>query len=223
MAHINADPVPLALLAPSAPPSLVVACEQALAKDPAARPRSAAAFAHLVTVPGPAKAGAGVTRTLDAAAPLGPGAPVTRTLGAAAPLGPGATVTRPLQLWGPIREGSPPGRSGRPAVHTPRTRARRRGLLVALVVAGAALAALPALAGGLLSWPGGRIEEPFAVQVPGLTGPRTQAPDQAPAGRNVAADPAPAEVADAPADDQPARADNDDRDRDDAGGSSGPG
>jgi len=102
-----------------------------------------------------------------------------------------------------------------------------------LVVAGAVLAALPALAGGLLSWAGGRIEEPFAVRVPGLTLPGTQGPDQAPDGRDVAADPAPAESADPPADDQPARGDNDDRDRDDdssgsgrsggGGGSSGPG
>jgi serine/threonine protein kinase len=46
MAHINADPVPLALAAPSAPPSLVAACEQAMARDPPPgrlpRPRSPA-------------------------------------------------------------------------------------------------------------------------------------------------------------------------------------
>ena len=196
MAHINADPVPLAMVAPSVPPSLAAACQQALAKDPAARPRSAAAFARLVVDPGPAPAATRPLRRVTAA-------PVTGPLRAAA---------------------SPPPR--------PR-RARRRGLLVALVVAGAVLAALPALAGGLLSWAGGRIEEPFAVRVPGLTLPGAQAPDQAPAGRDVAADPAPAEVADPPAGDQPARRD-DDRDRDDdssgsgrsgggSGGSSGPG
>jgi serine/threonine protein kinase len=134
MAHVNADPVPLALAAPSAPPSLVAACEQAMAKDPAARPPSAAAFARLVAAPG--------------------AAPVT---------------TRPL---------------GRVA--------RRRGLLVALVVAGALLAALPALAGGLLSWAGGRLEEPFAVRVPGVTVPGTQAPGQVTPGTDAAADPAPA-------------------------------
>ena len=218
MAHINADPVPLAMVAPSVPPHLAAACRQAMAKDPAARPRSAAAFARLVAAPGPAPSGADVTRTLGAQASLGPGAPVTRT----------------LKLWGPIREGSPPGRRGRRAVHTPRIQPRRRrGLLVAVVVAGAVLAALPALAGGLLSWAGGRIEEPFAVRVPGLTRPGAQAPDQAPAGREVAADPAPAGVADPPAGDQPA-AGADDRDRDDdssgsgrsgggSGGSSGPG
>ena len=196
MAHVNADPVPLAMVAPSVPPHLAAACRQAMAKDPAARPRSAAAFARLVADPGSAPAATRPLRRVTAA-------PATVPLRAAA---------------------SPPPR--------PR-RARRRGLLVALVVAGAVLAALPALAGGLLSWAGGRIEEPFAVRVPGLTRPGAQAPDQAPAGREVAADPAPAGVADPPAGDQPARGD-DDRDRDDdssgsgrsggrSGGSSGPG
>ena len=35
MAHVNAHPEPLGLVAPSAPPFLVAACEQAMAKDPA--------------------------------------------------------------------------------------------------------------------------------------------------------------------------------------------
>jgi serine/threonine protein kinase len=197
MAHVNADPVPLAMVAPSVPPPLAAACQQAMAKDPAARPRSAAAFARLVADPGPAPAASRPLRRVSAA-------PATVPLRAAA---------------------SPPPR--------PR-RARRRGLLVALVVAGAVLAALPALVGGPLSWAGGRIEEPFALRVPGLTLPGAQAPGQAPADRDVAADPAPAQVADPPAGDQPARGDNDDRDRDDdssgsgrsgggSGGSSGPG
>jgi hypothetical protein len=241
MAHINADPVPLALAAPSAPPSLVAACEQAMAKDPAARPPSAAAFARLMAAPGPARsAGAGVTRAVGAPAPLG----FTRALGAPAPLGWWAPVTRTRQLWGPIREGSRPGRRGRRAVHTPRIRARRavhtprirprrRGLLVALVVAGAVLAALPALAGGLLSWAGGRAEEPFAVRVPGVAVPGTRAPGQV-TPRTGAGDPAQAEAADPAAGDQGARDDLDDGDRDDdssgsgrsgggGGGSSGPG
>jgi len=51
MAHVNAHPEPLGLVAPSAPPFLVAACEQAMAKDPAARPRSAAAFARLLRSP----------------------------------------------------------------------------------------------------------------------------------------------------------------------------
>jgi serine/threonine-protein kinase len=154
MAHVNAEPVPLALAAPSTPPSLAAACERAMAKDPAARPRSAAAFARLVTDPGPA----------------------------------------------------PP--------------TRRRGLLVALVVAGAVLAALPALAGGLLSSAGGRVEGPFAVRLPDVTIPATRAPGQAPVDPGVAG-PAPAEEAGQTADGQGARSDEDDAGRD--GDSSGSG
>jgi serine/threonine protein kinase len=178
LAHINAEPVPLALVAPSTPPSLAAACQRAMAKDPAARPPSAAAFARLVTVP-----------LRDPAPTRPPGSlvavPGTRPLGWAAAAPP---ATRPR-------------------------RTRRRGLLVALVVAGAVLAALPAPAGGLLSWADGRVEEPFAVRVPGGTTQSTQAPDQAHAGTDVAADP--------PADDRGARGDNDDRDRDDDSGGSG--
>jgi len=105
-------------------------------------------------------------------------------------------------------------------------------------MAGAVLAALPALAGGLLPWPGDGAETPFGVRVPGVTlpgaqVPGSQAPDQSPDGRDVAADPAPAEAADPG--DRPARGGNDDHDRDDdssgsgrsggggGGGSSGPG
>jgi serine/threonine-protein kinase len=199
MAHINAEPVPLAVAAPSTPPSLVAACEQAMAKDPAARPPSAAAFARLVTAP-----------SVRAPAPI-------RALRAPV-AGP---TTRPLG-WAAA---SPPATRPR--------RTRRRGLLVALVLAGAVLAALPALAGGLLSWADGRVEEPFAVRVPGGTTQSTQPADQAPSRNDVAADPAPATTADPPADDQGARGD-DDRDQDDdssgsgrsgggGGGSSGPG
>ena len=68
--------------------------------------------------------------------------------------------------------------------------------------------------------------------MPSLTIPGPRAPDPAPDGRDVAADPAPAESADPPADDRPVRGGDDDRDRDDdssgsgrsgGGGSSGPG
>jgi eukaryotic-like serine/threonine-protein kinase len=212
MAHINADPVPLAMVAPSVPRSLVAACEQAMAKDPVARPRPAAAFARLVADPGPAPA---PTRPLGRAPFAGS---TTRPLGRA-PASPPATV--------PLGATAAPGSRPRPA--------RRRGVLVALVVAGAVLAALPALAGGLLPWARGRVETPFAVQVPGVTLPGTGAPGQTPADRDVAADPAPADAADQPADDQPAPGDRDRDDGDssgsgrsgggggDSGGSSGPG
>jgi eukaryotic-like serine/threonine-protein kinase len=132
MAHLNAHPAPLGLAAPSASPFLVAACEQAMAKDPAARPRSAAAFARLLRPP--------------AATP-----PMTRLLPAAAV----PPVTRPL----PLPAAAPPARRRRP-------RSRRRGLLVALLLAMAALAALPALGGGLVPWAEDRPRAPFAVPVP---------------------------------------------------------
>jgi hypothetical protein len=102
------------------------------------------------------------------------------------------------------------------------------------VVAGAVVAALPALAGGLLSWAGGRAEEPFAVRVPGVAVLGTRAPDQVTPGTDAAANPAPAEAADPAAGDQGVRGDVDDGDRDHdssgsgrsgggGGGTSGPG
>jgi serine/threonine protein kinase len=188
MAHVNAHPEPLGLVAPSAPPFLVAACEQAMAKDPAARPRSAAALARLLRSPADA---APATRPVPAVAVP----PVTRAL----PL-PAATSTAPLALsW--------PGR------HRPRS--RRRGLLVALLLAVTALAALPALAGGLVPWVGERPQAPFAVPVPDTTAPADE-PATRPA--DQPGPPAPADQS--LADDQPDRR-GDDRDRGDD--SSGPG
>ena len=102
MAHVHARPAPLGGVAPGVPPALAAACERALAKDPAARPPSAAAVAALLrsTVaagraprhPVPADAGA--------ATPVHPPPPV---LGAPTPAatfvatttrGAGATVRR---------------------------------------------------------------------------------------------------------------------------------
>jgi eukaryotic-like serine/threonine-protein kinase len=144
MAHVNAHPEPLGLVAPSAPPFLVAACEQAMAKDPAARPRSAAALARLLRSPADA---APATRPVPAVAVP----PVTRP-----PPLPAATSTAPLAL-------------SRPGRHRPRS--RRRGLLVALLLAVTALAALPAFAGGLVPWVGERPQAPFAVPVPDTTAP----------------------------------------------------
>jgi len=48
MAHVNVDPPPIRDLAPWVPASLATAVEQGMAKDPAARPRSAAAFAAML-------------------------------------------------------------------------------------------------------------------------------------------------------------------------------
>jgi uncharacterized membrane protein YgcG len=89
-----------------------------------------------------------------------------------------------------------------------RSRSRRRGLLVALLVAGAVLAALPVLGGGLLPWAGERVEMPFVVQVPGGVTP---------------ADADPPAVADAAGgDDLQADGGDEDRARDDDSSGSGP-
>jgi hypothetical protein len=151
MAHVNAEPTPLALVAPSTPPLLAAACDHALAKDPAARPPSAAAFARLLREEGPGPA---------ATLPLPPA-------GAA----PG---TRPLPVGGA-------------AARTHQS--RRRGLLAALLLAGAVLLGLPALAGGLPRWVVDRVEPPFAVPDPGGAVPTTEAPGQGPLGTDAAADP----------------------------------
>jgi hypothetical protein len=189
MAHVHARPAPLALAAPAAPPQLVAACERAMARDPSARPGSAAAFASLLRGPAPAT-------------------PPTRPLPVAAPARPAA---------------------GR------RPRSRRRGLLVALLLAAAALVALPALAGGLPSWVGEGIRAPFAVVSPDADPPAGDT-GQDPAATGTSAPPA--GKAGPPAGFDPATDDDDDRDRDDDdssgsgrsggggsddGGSSGPG
>jgi serine/threonine protein kinase len=172
MAQVNARPAPLGLVAPSTPPFLVAACERALAKDPAARPPSAAAFARLLRSPAPL--------------PVPPPA-----LAMAAT--PAAPATVPLPLAAPTRR---------------RIRSRRRGLLVALLLAATALAALPALAGGLVPRAGEGAEAPFAV--PAAT---TPVPDEPTTG--------PADQADQPAGDD--QRDDDRRDRDDDSSGPGPG
>jgi eukaryotic-like serine/threonine-protein kinase len=188
MAHLNAHPAPLGLAAPSAPPFLVAACRQAMAKDAAARPQSAAAFARLLRPPA----------TTPPAVP-----PATRPL----PIAAVPPVTRPL----PFQAAAPPARR--------RPRSGRRGLLVALLLAMAALAALPALGGGLVPWAGDRPRAPSAVPVPEATtapeAPATTSGDQ------PADQAGPPTRADRSAgDDRPDRS-GDRRDRDDD--SSGPG
>ena len=171
MAHVHAHPAPLAPAAPSAPPFLVAACEQAMAKDPSARPPSAAAFAQLVRAKRP---------------------------------GPGLPATRPLPLPAAVASKVPTP----PVAGRRRSRSRRRGLLVALLVAGAVLAALPVLGGGLLPWAGERLETPFVVQVPGGLTPAD-------------ADP-PAVAEPAGGDDLQADGGDEDRARDDDSSGSGP-
>ena len=99
MAHVHALPAPLALAAPSTPPSLVAACEQAMAKDPSARPPSAAAFAQLVRARRP-----------------GPGLPATRPLPLPAALRPRWPRACRRRRWPDAAGPVPPARAaGRPA------------------------------------------------------------------------------------------------------------
>ncbi|HET9556519.1 MAG TPA: serine/threonine-protein kinase [Actinomycetota bacterium] len=203
MAHVHAHPAPLALAAPSAPPFLVAACEQAMARDPSARPPSASTFAQLVRAKRP---------------------------------GPGLPATRPLPLPAAVASKVPTP----PVAGRRRSRSRRRGLLVALLVAGAVLAALPVLAGGLLPWAGERLETPFVVQVPGGVTPADADPGQGSTrpGAQPSGEADPPAVADpAGGDDLQADGGDEDRARDDdssgsgrsgggdsgGGGSSGPG
>jgi serine/threonine-protein kinase len=204
MAHVNADPPPLAQVAPSAPPPLVAACTQAMAKDPSARPPSAAAFAILVRSPALAGNPAEDRRVRGRPAPT-------------QPFPPDAAATRPLAAAGA-------GVSARAGRRRCRVRPRRRGLVMALLLVGAVLLALPVFAGGLAGWGGEGVELPFAVVDPG----------SAPTGE--AGDPGEAGQVDPPAaDDQPDPGDDRDQDGDSGGsgrsgggdsgegGSSGPG
>jgi eukaryotic-like serine/threonine-protein kinase len=187
MAHVHARPERLAVAASSAPPFLVAACERAMAKDPSARPPSAAAFARLVRAQRP---------------------------------GPGLPATRPLPLPAAVAASVPttPRVAGRR-----RSRSGRRGLLAALLVAGAVLAALPVLGGGSLPWAGDRLEPPFAVRVPGGAIPADGDPGQGathPGAPSGEADP-PAAADPAGDDDPPADGGDEDRDRDDDSSGSG--
>jgi eukaryotic-like serine/threonine-protein kinase len=267
MAHVNAHPPPLGLVAPATPSSMVAACEQAMAKDPASRPQSAATFATLLRGPAPVlgPAPGPIPAPVPSLAPAPPPAPAPALGSAPAPaLGsapasappPASAPTRPLPAaagaattrrlsagpargprplpaaaaglwttagtasasrgslphrgtsrgtaWVPRASGPPawgPGASGprafgpdasgpralgpralgprasespasgwmaRPRRRGRRVRSRGRGLLVALLLVAAVLAARPVL-GGSLPWVGEGIEPPFAVQIPGLT------------------------------------------------------
>ncbi len=163
MAHVHARPTPLGAVAPRVPPALAAACERALAKDPAARPPSAAALAALLrsTVtagpsprqPGPADAGT--------ATPVHPPAPA---LGA------------PTQVHRPAAVGATTAR-GAAAM------ARRGALVAAALLLAALLAAVPSL--GILPL-GGREPARPGGQAP--VGGQAPADEQAPGGNPTPAD-----------------------------------
>jgi serine/threonine protein kinase len=137
MAHLHARPAPLRDAAAGAPPALAAACEQALAKDPADRPPSAAAFARLLR-----STPAGTPPTT---APLPPAttAPLPPAVVAALPPSVALAGPPPSAAAAPLRSTSVAGR-----------RARRRAAWAAAgLLLAALLAAGPSL-GGLLDGPG---------------------------------------------------------------------
>ena len=175
MAHVNADPPSLTEAAPATPPSLVAACHQALAKDPGSRPSSAAEFARQVRAP---DAERGTTRPL----------PVDAT---AVPLPIAGVTPRPTRLL-PVADPPPAARSPTPPPSPSRRRShfRRRKVLVALVLAGSVLAALPTLAGGLPGLVRERVQGPFAILDQGGTTPDAETPGSGPVGTDPTTDPA---------------------------------
>jgi hypothetical protein len=219
MAQVHARPAPLGTVAPQVPPALAAACERALAKDPAARPPSAAALAALLrsTVtadpapwhPGPADAGT-PTPVHQPAPVFGATASVHQP---AATFGATATLHRPAAAVG--------------ATTTPGAAAKvRRGAWVAaLVLLAALLAAVPSL--GIL---------PLDGREPARPGGQVPAGDQAPAGGGLGTTGAGQGTAPAGDADRPGRDPRDQGDQDGSsegsggsgggggdGGSSGPG
>jgi serine/threonine-protein kinase len=242
MAHVNADPPSLRQAAPSAPPFLIAACHHALAKEPSARPPSAAAFAKLVRAPGP---GYGTTRplrvgTTPATRPLPLPTSTTALVGRSFAGSAAAPAAVPSRAPVPVATATLPVRPIRPGGRRPRS--RRRGLLVALLLAGALLAALPTLAGGL-PLVRERVEGPLAVLDPGGSAPDADVPGPASSATDAPPDPGaqPADQADPSSFADPGaeidrQVDRGDDDRDDdssgsgrsggdfgGGGSSGPG
>jgi serine/threonine-protein kinase len=224
MAHVNADPPSLRQVAPSTPAFLVAACHRAMAKDPSARPPSAAVFAQLVRAQGPPSP---ATRPLPVTGAAPTTRPRSRPVPAPAPAG--RLLPAPIPTATAAAAAAERRRTGNRRPRSP----RRRGLLVALLLAGALLASLPALAGGLPLLVRERVQGPLAVLEPETATPGTGEPRQ-PVGTDATdatpePGPAPAGEAGLPpitgpgadGDRQLDPGDGDDRDRD--GDSSGSG
>jgi uncharacterized membrane protein YgcG len=164
MAHLHARPAPLGAVAPRVPPALAAACERALAKDPAARPPSAAALAALLrstVAPGP------VPRPL---VPAGPAAPAEA--GTPTPVHPPAPLHRPAASGAPTTRGAAAG-----------VRRRRGAWVAAALVLAALLVAVPAF--GILPL-GGREPAGPGVQTP--LGGSAPTSGRAPAGGRASTD-----------------------------------
>jgi eukaryotic-like serine/threonine-protein kinase len=141
MAHVHAHPAPLPAVAPQKiPPMLATACERALAKDPAARPPSAAALAALL-------------RATVAAAPAPRhAAPAEPAAAARAPVAAGVTAAAPTPVHPPAPASGAPTLVHQPAAVAPsgrgtaaRARPRRVAWVAAAVLLAVLLAAVPSL------------------------------------------------------------------------------
>jgi serine/threonine-protein kinase len=205
MAHVHAHRVPLRSVAPQVPPALAAACEHALAKDPAARPPSAATLAALLRstvpatptptprLPGPARAGSPTavlppTPALDATPPVNRPAPAlqagTRVHAPAAGMGAPTPVPSPAPTAGAAVPVHP--RAAIRGVRRTRgaaTMTRRGAWVAALMLLAALLAAVPSL--GVLPL-GGREPARSGGQAPADT--QTQANQQGPDGGQTPAD-----------------------------------
>jgi serine/threonine-protein kinase len=98
LAHIREDPRPLDQVADGVPASLASASMAALAKDPAERPPSAAAFASMLREPSVTLQSIAVSENTIPLAPVAPGPEDTTQV---APLAPGPEETVPLS---PVRD-----------------------------------------------------------------------------------------------------------------------
>jgi eukaryotic-like serine/threonine-protein kinase len=105
LAHIREDPRPLDQVADGVPPSLASASMAALAKDPAERPPSAAAFASMLREPAVTLQSIAVSEDTIPLAPVAPGPEDTTQV---APLAAGAEDTREVAPLAPGPEETVP-------------------------------------------------------------------------------------------------------------------
>ncbi len=145
-AHVHEDPVPVRQLAPRVPETLAAACERALAKDPASRPPSAAAFSAMLS-----------------------GAPVGVAAGdPIAPVDPGPAATTQV-ISGPEPTAALPAAAA-PSSTPRRRRPRRRTVLwlalAAVVVVALIVGVVAAMSGGGSNTSSRTVRVPSVVSLP---------------------------------------------------------
>src|SRR6266542_4333669 len=145
-AHVRETPVPVHELAPHVPEALAAACERALAKDPASRPPSAAAFSAMLS-----------------------GAPVGVAAGnPIAPVDPGPAATTQV-ISGPEPTAALPAAAA-PSSTPRRRRPRRRTVLwlalAAVVVVALIVGVVAAMSGGGSNTSARTVRVPSVVSLP---------------------------------------------------------